>query len=46
MAKSELHRDYIRELESELQEFEAKANHATKRMQMLVYHQYSACIKR
>ncbi len=37
MAKSELHRDYILELESELQEFEAKANHTTKRMQMLVY---------
>lgn len=37
MAKSELHKDYILELESELQEFEAKANHTTKRMQMLVY---------
>ncbi len=37
MAKSELHRDYILELESELQEFEKKADSATKRMQMLVY---------
>jgi len=37
MAKSELHKDYILELENELQEFEAKANHTTKRMQMLVY---------
>jgi len=37
MAKSELHRDYILELESELQEFEAKADNTTKRMKMLVY---------
>ncbi len=37
MAKSELHKDYILELESELQEFEAKADDATKRMKMLVY---------
>ena len=37
MAKSELHKDYILELESELQEFEAKADHTTKRMKMLVY---------
>ncbi len=37
MAKSELHRDYILELESELQEFEKKADATTKRMQMLVY---------
>ncbi len=35
--KSELHRDYILELENELQEFEKKADSATKRMQMLVY---------
>lgn len=37
MAKSDLHRDYILELESELQEFEKKADSSTKRMQMLVY---------
>ncbi len=37
MAKSELHRDYILELESEIQEFEKKADASTKRMQMLVY---------
>jgi uncharacterized protein YoxC len=37
MAKSELHRDYILELESELQEFESKADNTTKRMKMLVY---------
>lgn len=37
MAKSELHRDYILELESELQEFEQKADATTKRMKMLVY---------
>jgi len=37
MAKSELHRDYILELESELQEFEKKADATTKRMQMVVY---------
>ena len=37
MAKSELHRDYILELESELQEFEKKADATTKRMKMLVY---------
>ncbi len=37
MAKSELHRDYILELESELQEFEKKADSTTKRMKMLVY---------
>ena len=35
--KSELHRDYILELENELQEFEKKADSANKRMQMLVY---------
>jgi uncharacterized protein YoxC len=37
MAKSELHRDYVLELENELQEFEMKADATTKRMQMLVY---------
>lgn len=37
MAKSELHRDYILELESELQEFEKKADATTKRLQILVY---------
>ncbi len=37
MAKSELHRDYILELESELQEFEKKADATTKRMKMMVY---------
>lgn len=37
MAKSELHRDYILEMENELQEFEMKAEATTKRMQMLVY---------
>ena len=37
MAKSELHRDYILELENELQEFEKKADDATKRMKLLVY---------
>ena len=37
MAKSELHRDYILELENELQEFESKADNTTKRMKMLVY---------
>jgi len=37
MAKSDLHRDYILELESELQEFEKKADATTKRMQILVY---------
>lgn len=37
MAKSELHRDYVLELENELQEFEMKAEATTKRMQMLVY---------
>ena len=37
MAKSELHRDYILELESELQEYEKKSDATTKRMQMLVY---------
>jgi len=37
MAKSELHRDYILELENELLEFEKKADSTTKRMQMLVY---------
>lgn len=37
MAKSELHRDYILELESELQEFEKKADSSTKRLQILVY---------
>ncbi len=37
MAKSELHRDYVLELENELQEFEMKAETSTKRMQMLVY---------
>lgn len=37
MAKSELHRDYVLELENELQEFEMKAGATTKRMQMLVY---------
>lgn len=37
MAKSELHRDYILELENELQEFEKKADSSTKRLQILVY---------
>ena len=37
MAKSDLHRDYILELESELQEFEKKADATTRRMQILVY---------
>lgn len=37
MAKSELHRDYVLELENELQEFEMKAESTTRRMQMLVY---------
>lgn len=37
MAKSELHRDYILELESELQEFEKKADATTRRLQILVY---------
>jgi len=37
MAKSDLHRDYILELESELLEFEKKADATTKRMQILVY---------
>lgn len=37
MAKSELHRDYILELENELQEFEQKADNTTKRMKLLVY---------
>lgn len=37
MAKSDLHRDYILELESELQEFEKKADSSTKRLQILVY---------
>ncbi|GAA0423398.1 hypothetical protein GCM10009133_34950 [Cocleimonas flava] len=37
MAKSELHRDYILEMENELQEFEMKAAATHKRMQMLVY---------
>jgi len=37
MAKSDLHRDYILELENELQEFEKKADSSTKRLQILVY---------
>ena len=37
MAKSDLHRDYILELENELQEFEKKADSTTKRMKMMVY---------
>lgn len=37
MPKSDLHRDYVLELENELQEFETKAEASTKRMQMLVY---------
>ena len=37
MAKSDLHRDYILELENELQEFEKKADNTTKRMKLLVY---------
>ena len=37
MAKSELHRDYVLELENELQEFEMKAEASNKRMQMMVY---------
>ena len=35
--KSNLHRDYVLELENELREFEKKEAAATKRMQMLVY---------
>ena len=35
--KSDLHRDYVLELENELREFEKKENAVTKRMQMLVY---------
>lgn len=37
MAKTDLHRDYILELESELQEFEKKADATTRRLQILVY---------
>ncbi len=37
MAKSDLHRDYILELESELQEFEKKADATTRRLQIMVY---------
>ncbi len=37
MAKSDLHRDYILELESELLEFEKKADATTRRLQILVY---------
>ena len=37
MGKSDLHRDYILELESELLEFEKKADATTRRMQILVY---------
>lgn len=37
MAKSDLHRDYILELENELQEFEKKADNTTRRMKLLVY---------
>lgn len=37
MAKSDLHRDYILELESELEEFEKKADTSTRRLQLLVY---------
>ncbi len=37
MAKSDLHRDYILELENELEEFEKKADSSTKRLQLLVY---------
>ncbi len=37
MAKSDLHRDYILELENELEEFERKADSSTKRLQLLVY---------
>jgi len=37
MPKSDLHRDYILELESELQEFEKKADATTRRLQILVY---------
>jgi uncharacterized protein YoxC len=37
MAKSDLHRDYILELENELEEFEKRADSSTKRLQLLVY---------
>ena len=36
-SKSDLHRDYVIELENELREFEKKEDAVTKRMQMLVY---------
>lgn len=35
--KSDLHRDYVIELENELREFEKKEDAVTKRMQLLVY---------
>jgi uncharacterized protein YoxC len=35
--KSELHKEYVLELENELREFEKKEEASTKRMQMLVY---------
>lgn len=35
--KSDLHKDYVLELESELREFEKKEDGVTKRMQMMVY---------
>ncbi len=37
MPKSDLHRDYVLELENELQELEMKSEASTKRMQILVY---------
>ena len=35
--KSDLHRDYVLELENELREFEKKEDGVTKRMRMMVY---------
>jgi len=37
MTKSDLHRDYVLELENELQELEMKSEASTRRMQLLVY---------
>lgn len=37
MAKSDLHREYVLELENELREFEKREQGSTKRMQLLVY---------
>jgi len=35
--KSNLHKNYVTELENELREFEKKEDGVTKRMQMMVY---------